>query len=94
MRRTRTNAVLITAALAALTGCQSTQTAATPVALGAGDSIGHAVRTNEILLTDRQAWDKDQIRATEAVRLAEAIRRLDQDGSGQIANEPILLDAP
>jgi hypothetical protein len=70
------------------------------IALGAGDPIGERIRVNEILVTGRDAWDRDRVVARETIRLAEGLRLLDTRDSGarddpgnrQIVSEPVPID--
>jgi len=87
----------------ALVGCASQRGAdgyaasfeRTPVALGAGDAVGDRIRTNHIMVTGRDAWDRDRVVADEAVRIAEAMRtrqRVEDHAASAIAIEAVPVD--
>jgi hypothetical protein len=107
--RNASHSVVLTAAGAmvalAMLGCQSTQIAGAElpasnrgaVALGAGDPVGDRLRSTHIVLTGRDAWDRDEVIATEAVRVAEAVRlrnsgESDDETPTQLASEPVPID--
>jgi hypothetical protein len=61
------------------------------VALGAGDAVGDRVRSVDILLTGRDAWDRDAVIDAEATRLAKLLDGRPASGA-VIATEPITID--
>ena len=106
-RRRRSTLVALACAGAALAGCSTSQHAAsattqptaerTPLALGAGDAVGDRIRANHVLVTGRDAWDRDRLLADDAVRLAELLRGPDHRDPSvavptRIASENVPID--
>lgn len=89
---------LVATPVLAMTGCSSTQTTHTGITgspvvlLGAGDAVGERVRATDILLTGRDAWDRDAVIEAETVRLANLLNNPDNSNQGSIATEPINID--
>lgn len=88
-------------------GCTSTVVAsgrpsdqsivATAPSLGTGDAVGMRLRSLDVLLTGRDAWDRNAVLADEALRLAATINSLEEAADTDepaviIASPPIPID--